>query len=113
MYYYAMTNILKNKQSKELFKTFLQLETVDEVGNFCRDLMTEAEIKEFASRWQVAKELNEGTSQRQVAQKTGSSIATVTRVNQWLQRGMGGYKLVLERLSTTDHHYRPSSVGLH
>ena len=105
-----MTNIIEEKRSKKLFEAFLLLKNADEVAKFCRDLMTESEIKEFASRWQVAQELNKGTSQRKVAEQTGASVATVTRVNQWLCRGMGGYKLALERLS---NHHRPRSVGLH
>ena len=89
----------KNQKTKDLFLAFLQPKTVKEMAAFCRDLMTEAEIKELAGRWQVAWELDGGYSQRQVASKTGVSIATVTRVNQWLKRGMGGYRIVLDRFS--------------
>lgn len=92
-------NNWKNTKTKKLFEAFLQLETVDEVASFCRDLMTEPEISEFASRLEVASLLNQGKTQRQVSQESGVSIATVTRVNQWLQRGMDGYKTVLNRLS--------------
>ena len=92
----------KNKKSEELFNAFLQLRSADEVASFCRDLMTENEINEFAGRFAVAKELNSGKPQRQVSAETGVSIATVTRVNQWLKRGMDGYKTVLSRLN---HHH--------
>jgi len=88
----------KNKKTKELFKAFLKLKDEDEVANFCRDLMTQGEIEEFASRWLVAKKLDEGDSQRKVSIETSVSIATVTRVNHWLKRGMGGYKLILKRM---------------
>jgi TrpR-related protein YerC/YecD len=88
----------KNKKSKELFNAFLKLKDQDEVADFCRDLMTEGEIEEFASRWLVANRLNDGDSQRKIAAETGVSIATVTRVNHWLKRGMGGYRLVIKRL---------------
>jgi len=91
-------------KTNSLFKAFLLLKKADEVGRFCRDLMTEQEIEEFASRWEVAQKLNEGKSQRDVSLKTGVSIATVTRVNQWLKRGKNGYQLVLERMS---HHHLP------
>jgi TrpR-related protein YerC/YecD len=91
-----------NKKSKEMFNAFLKLNSVEEVAAFCRDLMTENEIKEFTGRFAVAKELNKGKPQRQVSAETGVSIATVTRVNQWLQRGMNGYKTVLSRLN---HHH--------
>lgn len=91
----------RTKKSEDLFKAILELKTLDEVANFCRDLMTEAEIEEFASRWNVAKKLYEGKSQRIVSSETGVSIATVTRVNQWLRRGMGGYLTILRRI----HHH--------
>lgn len=97
-----MSNQWKTKQSQELFQAFLQPQTEAEMAAFCRDLMTEGEIAEFAGRFQVAKELSAGKSQRQTSKATGVSIATVTRVNKWLQRGMNGYKTVLARL---DHHH--------
>lgn len=106
MYYYIM-NDLRNVKTKKLFQALLLLETEKEVADFCRDLMTMSEIEEFASRLEVAKELNEGIPQRKVSADTGVSIATVTRVNQWLKRGKGGYTLVLNRINSTkstNHH---------
>ena len=32
-----------------------------------------------------------------VAERTGASTTTVTRVAQWLRRGEGGYRLALDR----------------
>ena len=90
-----------NKKTKDLFKAFLMLKNVDEVARFCRDLMTEDEIEELSNRWLVAKLLNKGLSQRTIASKTGVSLATVSRVNYWLKKGMKGYKLLLERLRQT------------
>lgn len=98
----------ENEKSKKLFNAFLTLKTEDEVANFCRDLMTESEIEEFASRLEVAKELYEGKTQRAVSKETGVSIATVTRVNQWLKRGENGYTTVLNRISK---HHSPHQGG--
>jgi len=92
-----MKNDWENTKTNSLFEAFLKLKTTDEVAMFCRDLMTESEIEEFAGRWDVAKKLDGGISQRETSEKTGVSIATVTRVNKWLKRGMDGYKLVLDR----------------
>ncbi len=102
-----MKQTWQNTKTNSLFSAFLELKTTDEVARFCRDLMTESEIEEFAGRWDVAKKLDSGLSQRETSAKTGVSIATVTRVNQWLQRGMNGYKLVLERLNKTQTHFHP------
>lgn len=88
----------EDKKYVSLFKAFLNLESVDEVRNFCGDIMTPQEIDAFADRLEVAKELSSGNSQRKVSADTGVSIATVTRVNRFLTRGYGGYENVIERL---------------
>jgi TrpR-related protein YerC/YecD len=99
MYYHAMAKYAYDKKIKQLFKAFLQLKNESEVSNFCRDLMTESEIEEFAGRFDVALKLSKGLPQRQTSKETGVSIATVTRVNQWLKRGMNGYQTVISRLN--------------
>ena len=93
-----------DKQEKELFAAFLQLKTIGEVANFCRDLMTLAEIKEFSRRWQIAKLLYENKlSYEQIAKELGTSTTTVTRVNQWLIYGQNGYQTVLKKINKTNN----------
>jgi TrpR-related protein YerC/YecD len=99
-----MIKMSTTPQLKKLYQAFLELKTTDEVARFCRDLMTESEIEEFAGRLDVAMKLSEGKPQRKVSSETGVSIATVTRVNQWLTRGMDGYKTVISRLNQNHHH---------
>ncbi len=84
-------------------KAWLLLQDEKEAAYFCRDLLTLDEINELSLRLEVANQLNQGKTQRVVAKETGASITTVTRVNQWLKRGKGGYKLVLERLYNHRH----------
>lgn len=97
-----MNTTTKNK-TKDLWKALLTPKTEAEMAALCRDLMTTSEIEEFASRLSVAKELYLGKTQRRVAKETGVSIATVTRVNQWLRKGMGGYLNVLKH----NHKLKP------
>ena len=92
-------NNWRTEKVNDLFNAFLQLKNTEEVAAFCRDLMTEPELEEFASRFQIAKKLNIGESQRTIAKELGVSITTVTRVNQWLKRGEGGYRDVLAKLT--------------
>ena len=80
-----------------LLKAVLGLETPDEAAAFFRDLCTRHELEEFSHRWAVARLLDRGLPYREIAELTGASTATVTRVNQWLRHGMGGYQLALER----------------
>lgn len=85
---------------KELFTAILKLKTTDEAARFFRDLLTMAEITEFANRWQMVKLLIKGYSYATIAQKLKVSTATVTRVAHWFYQGMNGYKLVANRLFT-------------
>ncbi|MCL5010748.1 MAG: YerC/YecD family TrpR-related protein [Patescibacteria group bacterium] len=98
------------KTTEELFRAVLQLENISEAKKFFRDLLTEQEIIEFAKRWQVAKMLSQKTPYSEIEQKTGLSSTTVARISKWLNKGMGGYKLMINRLR---HNPFPTGRGLH
>lgn len=93
-----MEKILTTKQADALFKAILSLKTIQECKIFFRDLCTLSEIEAMVERFQVAKMVNKNIPYREISKKTGSSTATVSRVAFWLHHGMGGYRLVLERL---------------
>lgn len=88
----------KDKFSDDLLEAILSLKNKDEAKRFLRDLLTVAELKEFANRFQAAKLLLQGNSYLTVAKKLKMSTTTVARVAYWLHHGMGGYKVVLPRL---------------
>jgi len=83
---------------KKLFAAILKLRNINEAAKFFRDLLTIGEIDDFAQRWKIARLLNKGLTYSEVAQKTKTSTTTVSRVAHWLHHGLGGYKLVLNRL---------------
>jgi TrpR-related protein YerC/YecD len=84
---------------RDLFETLLAFETREELERFLRDLCTLSELETLAHRWQVAKLVDQGLPYIEVAQRTGASTATVTRVAHWLRYGEGGYRLALDRAS--------------
>ncbi|MGQ0848409.1 MAG: YerC/YecD family TrpR-related protein [Actinomycetota bacterium] len=88
----------QNEQTTELFRAILALRTGAEAAAFFRDLCTLKELADLSHRWEVAQLLDEGLAYRQIAEQTGASTATITRINHWLQHGAGGYRLVLNRL---------------
>lgn len=92
-----MQNI-KNASIDKLFKAFLCLETLDECYKFFEDLCTVKELKDMAQRLETAILLSEGNSYLQIAEKVGTSAATVSRVNRCLEYGSGGYKDVISKL---------------
>ena len=98
-----------NQKTENLFKAILALKNINEAKRFFRDLLTKQEIIEFGKRWQAAQMLNRGVSYSKIEKITGLSSTTVARVSRWLNKGLGGYKLILKRLNF--HHSNPSSSG--
>ena len=93
-----MEKELTTKEAKELFKAINALKTPAEVQKFLRDLCTFSELKSMTERFQVVKAIEKKEPYRTISKKTGASTATITRVAHWLHHGMGGYKLVLDRM---------------
>lgn len=100
---------MKNNQSNPtleyLLHGFLTLRDVDECRNFLFDLCTESELLEMSRRLQAAKMLKSGMIYTEIAEKTGLSTATISRVNRCLKYNeKSGYDIVLERLAKEEHH---------
>lgn len=76
-----------------------RLKSPSELRRFLRDLLTESEIKEFGTRWQAAQMLDRNVPYTKIVNATGLSSTTVARVQRWLQSGMGGYRLMIDRLN--------------
>jgi TrpR-related protein YerC/YecD len=88
----------RNADTAALFEAVLALEDREEAAAFFRDLCTRRELTDLSHRWAVVRLLDQGIPYREIAEVTGASTATVTRINQWLQHGAGGYRLILDRL---------------
>ena len=88
----------KDRLTDQLCKAILALETEEEVYRFLEDIATIGEIRALAQRLEVARLLNEWYTYPQIAQQTGASTATISRVKKFLEYGADGYKIVLDRL---------------
>lgn len=87
----------QSRLEKNLAQAFTKIDTLQDSLNFLRDLLTPAELTELSNRFEIARLLAEGKmSYLQIAEKVGTSTATVTRVNLWLKKGCGGYEKVFE-----------------
>lgn len=91
-----------NKKTESLFKAILGLENMKEAKMFLRDLLTEKEILELGNRWKTVRMLDEGISYSEIEKETGLSSTTIARISSWLQKGMGGYRLMLQKMA--NHH---------
>lgn len=91
-------NRLKDPLIDSLFHAILKLKSPEECYRFFEDICTVAEIKSLAQRLEVAKMLEANSTYTEIAEKTGASTATISRVKRCLNYGADGYKLVLERI---------------
>lgn len=82
-----------------MFDAILSLENRDECYRFFEDLATINEILSLSQRFEVAAMLKERRTYLDIAEKTGASTATISRVNRSLNYGNEGYDMVFERIT--------------
>ena len=102
-----------NKKTEDLLAVILQLKNKAEAKKFFRDLLTEAELRELGNRWQAVQMLAAKIPYTEIIKETGLSSTTVARISRWLQKGQGGYKLMLKRTANKNvvQHHKPASSG--
>lgn len=93
-----MNSKLKTPAVEQLFEAVLSLENKDECFDFFEDVCTINELLSLAQRFEVAKMLREHKTYLEIADKTGASTATISRVNRSLNYGNDGYDMVFERI---------------
>lgn len=91
-------DVFHTKGAALLIQAILALETEEECRAFLEDLMTGREIQDCSQRILVASLLREKLVYSRIAQATGASSATISRVNRCLRYGAGGYQSVIPRL---------------
>ena len=82
-----------------LFNAILTIQDIDECYEFFEDLCTVSELQEMSRRLIAAKMLMSGQIYSEIAEKTGLSTATISRVNKCLKYGNEGYLKALERVA--------------
>ena len=86
------------QQLSLLVKALLSLENEEETKNLLADLCTIREVQDLGQRIEVARLLRAQMTYNDIAEATGASTATISRVNRCLIYGAGGYRAVLERM---------------
>jgi len=87
-----------DRDMNRLAKAVLSLKDEKECAIFFEDILTIQEMHSVSQRLKVALMLTQGMTCQHIAEETGASTATISRVNKCLNYGTGGYKTVLERL---------------
>ena len=81
-----------------LLDSILKLENKEECYAFFEDLCTVNELLSISQRALVAYLLRKKKTYLEIAEETGASTATISRVNRALNYGCDGYDLVFERI---------------
>ena len=79
-------------------EAIIQSKSVDECFDFFEDLATINEILSLSQRFEVARMLRQHKTYLEIAEKTGASTATISRVNRSLNYGNDGYDLPIQRI---------------
>ena len=93
-----MNKKIRTEAVDHLFEAILSLADKEECYSFFEDLCTVNELLSLSQRFEVASMLRDHKTYLEIAEKTGASTATISRVNRSLNYGDDGYELVFERM---------------
>ena len=95
----SLESKIKSKELDLFFKAILKLDDIEECYKFFEDVATINEVKALAQRLHVATLLNKKKTYSEIAEITGASTATISRVNRALSYGSDGYTQAFKRLA--------------
>ncbi|MBQ5590812.1 MAG: hypothetical protein IIU65_03950 [Clostridia bacterium] len=84
--------ILENEGAKLLIDALVNIDNEEDMKCFLVDLMTTKELLDMSQRMQVASLLKQGMVYSKIAEITGASTATISRVSRSYSYGEDGYK---------------------
>ncbi|MBP3616944.1 MAG: TrpR YerC/YecD [Lachnospiraceae bacterium] len=93
-----MSKTIRTPAVDYLFDAILSLKDREECYTFFEDVCTINELLSLSQRFEVAAMLRAHKTYLEIAEKTGASTATISRVNRSLNYGNDGYDMVFERI---------------
>jgi len=83
---------------KELCSLIKKSNDEEFLYNFFNCLFTNNELVDFAKRWQLVKDLDEGVTQREIARKYNMSLCKITRGSRMLKNDDSAFRKLLDML---------------
>ena len=96
-----MNKKIRTDAVDHLFDAVLSLQNKEECYSFFEDLCTVNELLSLSQRFEVASMLRQHKTYLEIAEKTGASTATISRVKKFVEYGSDGYRDVLAKLEKT------------
>ena len=102
-----MSKTIRTEAVDHLFEGILSLQNKEECYTFFEDVCTVNELLSLSQRFEVAYMLREKKTYLDIAEKTGASTATISRVNRSLNYGQDGYDMVFDRIMKKNMQLNP------
>lgn len=83
---------------KEICSSIANMGDGAQIERLFGEIMTEGELKDLALRWQLMKDLSDGFTQREIAEKYGMSLCKITRGSKILKDPNSICKNIIENL---------------
>jgi len=97
-----MSKKIRTEAVDYLFEAILSLKNKGECYTFFEDVCTVNELLSLSQRYEVARMLRAQKTYLDIAEKTGASTATISRVNRSLNYGNDGYDMVFARTKVNE-----------
>ena len=82
----------------ELVKLIAETSDAKFLGEFFKCLFTPAEVHDIAGRWLLVKEIEKGTTQREIAKNLHISLCKITRGSRELKKEDSAFRKMLDKL---------------
>lgn len=92
-----MDEKLHREGLEELCKILAATEDAELVQEFFGCLFTPSELQDMAKRWLLVKEIDKGTTQREIARMFGISLCKITRGSKELKKEGSAFRIMLDK----------------
>jgi len=84
------------RKIKEIARILAETNDEKAIEKFLKSILTEKEINDISSRWELVKMLDLGISQRKIAEKLGLSLCKITRGSRELKKKDSSFKKMID-----------------
>jgi len=89
------SEIIRQQAFDELCAALALAQDPELIGEFLKCLLTPSELQEVSSRWALVREIESGTTQREIARKMGLSLCKITRGSRELKKENSPFKQMI------------------
>lgn len=87
---------LNQKAFGELSEALSRADDPELIADFLGCLLTPTELAEVSSRWALVREIDSGTTQREIARNMGLSLCKITRGSRELKKESSPFKRMID-----------------